>query len=129
MAIIRNKEAGKLEWLPIVGKIISTILGIMIAIIGYFLADKLQQIETELKKIDVVDEKVQRLTKSQIQIMAHLKIPVPNYLFVVEEMHKENQNPLPKPFAPNKDFIKSELNFVQTEKKYRATKHKHTPYF
>lgn len=62
-------------------KLVYIILTVLVSIIGYFITDKLRQIDSKLEKIEQLEQKVQALNKSQIQIMTHLKIPIPDYLY------------------------------------------------
>jgi hypothetical protein len=62
-------------------KAITIAFSLLFGLIGWFVNNKLTEIEQKLDKIEQIEDKVQTLTKSQIQIMTHLNIPIPDYLF------------------------------------------------
>jgi hypothetical protein len=106
----------------IIGKTVYFVLTILITIIGYLITDKLNNIQKRLEKIDVLEERVETLNKSQIQIMTHLKIPVPDYLFSTMYINHRNGNNLPIPFN-NDNYVKNYL-YKNDELKTRAIRSK-----
>lgn len=72
---------------------------VLLSALTWFITDKMKTFESQFEKLDKVEQKVENLNKSQIQIMTFLKIPVPPYLFSSEQqtpsLPDNNQKPEP----------------------------------
>jgi hypothetical protein len=98
-------------------KLLFIVLSCLVGIVGYFITDKLKQIDNKLEKIDQLEQKVQALNKSQIQIMTHLKIPIPDYLYTT--VYK-NASPFSHPALPkSEENIKYQYLAVEINKKHK----------
>jgi len=87
---------------------------ILLGIIGWFINNKLSEIETKLQKIDLLEQRVETLNKSQIQIMTHLKVPVPDYLF--GQSYIDNHIPI-YPNSESVIFVKNYLVSLDEKKR------------
>jgi hypothetical protein len=99
-------------------KLVYIIVTVLVSIVGYFITDKLKQIDNKLEKIEKLEEKVQALNKSQIQIMTHLKIPIPDYLYTSVYQEINPSHPSHPSRTPNKRDV--EINyeyFIASENK------------
>jgi hypothetical protein len=105
---IEEKKAVSQVWNYFI-KLLFVLITTLFAIVSWFVTDKLKQMEKQLDKIDKLEEKVQALNKSQIQIMTHLRIPIPDYLYTAcYPQSQKDKTPIRE--KEDKYFIASELN-------------------
>lgn len=86
----------------------------LLAILAWFLIDKINYFEKQIDKLDV---KIENVTKGQIQIMTNLNIPIPEYFFKKVGTGIPNSNtPLPvnNKTLPNRE---AEIAFQKASKK------------
>lgn len=102
-------------------KLVFIALSCLVSIVGYFITDKLKQIERKLEKIDQLEQKVQALNKSQIQIMTHLKIPIPDYLYT--SVIYQNSVPTKSNDIPDREAIIFQY-YIAADNKYRFIKNR-----
>lgn len=102
-------------------KLLFIILTGLVSIVGYFITDKLKQINNKLEKIDQLEQKVQALNKSQIQIMTHLKIPIPDYLYT---SIYSNTNPIDRYPDSHEEKYKTYILAAELSKKSKFLRDK-----
>jgi hypothetical protein len=66
-------------------RILIGFMTILLSVVSFFIVDKLRTFEAQFEKLDKVEQKIENITKSQVQIMTYLKIPVPAYLFSYQQ--------------------------------------------
>jgi hypothetical protein len=101
----RSSENTNTTIISTFNKVIGYVFALLLAIIGWFINNKLSEIELKLQKIESLEQRVETLNKSQIQIMTHLKIPVPDYLFGQAYNEKFPFYPYPKNVIYLKNYM------------------------